>query len=174
MLSAEFYPAVMRMRRAFGSWQFLAAFILPAWVLLGYGIFGGSSGWTILGLLIAAPILAVALAVVASIVAFRVTVRPTKTPSWPDVAVLGAWHASIVWFGFFPSGAWTIGVFSVVIGIGAFWYAVTRFFRDARAALVEFADVSAARASVPNGQYGRVDSSGFDPDRPQDGQTLRI
>ncbi|NQX10021.1 MFS transporter [Microbacteriaceae bacterium VKM Ac-2855] len=164
----------MRARRAFGSWQFIAALILPAWVLLGYGIFGGSSGWTTLGLLIAAPILAVALAVVASIVAFRVTVRPTRSPAWPDIAVLGAWHASIIWFGFFPSGAWAIGMLSVVIGIAAFWYAVARFFGDARAALVEFADVSAARASVPNGQYGRVVGDGYDPERPQDGQTLRI
>lgn len=143
--------------------------MLPLWILLGYGLFGGSSGWTVLGLVIALPILAVCLVVVASIVAFRVTVRPTRTPAWGDVAALGAWHASLVVFGFFPPGAWAIGLLSVVLGLVAFWHSVWRFFGDARATLLAFAEASAVRAE---GTPHRVAGDGFDPERPQDGQTI--
>lgn len=157
----------MRTRRAFGSWQFPAAIVLPLWILLGYGLFGGSSGWTVLGLVIALPILSVALAVVASIVAFRVTVRPTRTPEWSDVAVVGAWHASLVAVGFFPPGAWAVAVLSVVLGVAAFWHSTWRFVTDARATLLAFAATSAEH---PDAAPRRVD--GFDPERPQDGQTI--
>lgn len=156
----------MRTRRAFGSWQYPAAVVLPLWILLGYGLFGGSSGWTVLGLVIALPILAVCLAVVASIVAFRVTVRPTRTPAWGDVAAVGAWHASLIAFGFFPPGAWALGLLSIVLGVVAFSHSVWRFFTDARATLLAFADVGAAQPQRP------VTGEGFDPDRPQDGQTI--
>lgn len=114
-------------RRAFGFWLYPAAIVLPLWILLGYGLFGGSSGWAVLGLVIALPILAVCLAVVTSIVAFRVTVRPTRTPAWGDVAALGSWHASLIAFGFFPPGAWVIGVLSVVLGLVAFWHSTWCF-----------------------------------------------
>ncbi|MHC2185013.1 hypothetical protein ACVLV4_000643 [Rathayibacter agropyri] len=157
----------MRTRRAFGSWQFPAAIALPLWILLGYGLFGGSSGWTVLGLVIALPILSVALAVVASIVAFRVTVRPTRTPEWSDVAVVGAWHVSLVAFGFVPPGWAALGLLSVVLGVGALWYSTWRFLSDARATLLAFATASAEHTeAAPR----RVD--GFDPERPQDGQTI--
>lgn len=156
----------MRTRRAFGSWQYPAAIVLPLWILLGYGLFGGSSGWTVLGLVIALPILALCLAVVASIVAFRVTVRPTRTPAWGDVAAVGAWHASLIAFGFFPPGAWALGLLSVVLGVVAFSHSLWRFVTDARATLLAFADVGAAQAQRP------VTGEGFDPERPQDGQTI--
>ncbi|QHC66851.1 hypothetical protein GSU68_09950 [Rathayibacter sp. VKM Ac-2759] len=158
----------MRTRRAFGSWQYPAAIVLPLWILLGYGLFGGSSGWTVLGLVIALPILAVCLAVVAGIVSFRVTVRPTRTPAWGDVAALGAWHASLFAFGFFPPGAWAIGLLSVLLGLVAFWHSTWRFATDARATLLAFAEAS----SVQTGAQAPIARDGFDPERPQDGQTI--
>ncbi|PPI48144.1 hypothetical protein [Rathayibacter iranicus] len=157
----------MRTRRAFGSWQFPAAIVLPLWILVGYGLFGGSSGWTVLGLVIALPILSVALAVVASIVAFRVTVRPTRTPAWGDVAAVGAWHLSLVALGFFPPGAWALGVLSVALGVAAFWHSTWRFVTDARATLLAF-----AAASTEHSEATTLRVDGFDPERPQDGQTI--
>ena len=164
----------MRTRRAFGSWQYPAAVVLPLWILLGYGLFGGSSGWTVLGLVIALPILALSLAVVASIVAFRVTVRPTRTTAWGDVAALGAWHASLIALGFFPPGAWALGLLSVLLGVVALGHSVWRFFHDARATLIAFAEASAVQAGGGPAQGGQrpVAGEGFDPERPQDGQTL--
>ncbi|MWV50153.1 hypothetical protein GRS96_12835 [Rathayibacter sp. VKM Ac-2803] len=158
----------MRTRRAFGSWQYPAAIVLPLWILLGYGLFGGSSGWTVLGLVVALPILAVSLAVVAGIVSFRVTVRPTRTPAWGDVAALGAWHASLIAFGFFPPGAWAIGLLSVLLGVVAFWHSTWRFLHDARATLLAFAEATSAETAP----HPAVVGDGFDPERPQDGQTL--
>ncbi|KZX21200.1 hypothetical protein [Rathayibacter tanaceti] len=117
--------------------------------------------------MIALPILAVALAVVASIVAFRVTVRPTRTPAWADVAVVGAWHLSLIALGFFPPGAWVIGLLSVVLGVAAFWHSTWRFLGDARATLLAFAETS----TTPPRPHP-VSGEGFDPERPQDGQTL--
>ncbi|AZZ55356.1 hypothetical protein [Rathayibacter iranicus] len=157
----------MRTRRAFGSWQFPAAIVLPLWILVGYGLFGGSSGWTVLGLVIALPILSVALAVVASIVAFRVTVRPTRIPAWGDVAAVGAWHLSLVALGFFPPGAWALGVLSVALGVAAFWHSTWRFVSDARATLLAF-----AAASTEHSEAATLRVDGFDPERPQDGQTI--
>ncbi|QHF20100.1 hypothetical protein GTU71_03980 [Rathayibacter sp. VKM Ac-2762] len=159
----------MRTRRAFGSWQFPAAIVLPLWILLGYGVFGGSSGWTVLGLVIALPILAVALAAVAAIVAFRVTVRPTRTPAWGDVVVVGAWHLSLIAFGFFPPGAWALGLLSVVLGVAAFWHSGWRFLADARATLLAFSEAASVQAE---GAHRPVAGEGFDPERPQDGQTI--
>ncbi|ROQ64142.1 hypothetical protein EDF36_1097 [Rathayibacter sp. PhB152] len=161
----------MRTRRAFGSWLYPAAVVLPLWILLGYGLFGGSSGWTVLGLVIALPILAVGLAVVASVVAFRVTVRPSRTPAWGDVAALGAWHVSLIAFGFFPPGAWALGLLSILLGVVAFTHSVWRFFTDARATLLAFA--AAAEVQAQGGpQPQPVTDDRFDPDRPQDGQTI--
>jgi hypothetical protein len=160
----------MRTRRAFGSWQYPAAIVLPLWILLGYGLFGGSSGWTVLGLVIALPILALSLAAVASIVAFRVTVRPTRTPAWGDVAAVGTWHVSLIALGFFPPGAWAIGLLSVLLGVVAFGHSAWRFLHDARATLIAFAEASAVQAQ--GGRRPPVVGEGFDPERPQDGQTL--
>ncbi|SMH36806.1 hypothetical protein SAMN06295885_1282 [Rathayibacter oskolensis] len=159
----------MRTRRAFGSWQYPAAIVLPLWILLGYGLFGGSSGWTVLGLVVALPILAVCLAVVAAIVSFRVTVRPTRTPAWGDVAAVGAWHASLLAFGFFPPGAWAIGLLSMVLGLVAFWHSTWRFVTDARATLLAFAEATSVQGA---GGPRPVAGDGFDPERPQDGQTI--
>lgn len=143
--------------------------MLPLWILIGYGLFGGSSGWTVLGLLIALPILAVALAVVAGIVAFRVTVRPTRTPSWSDVAVVGAWHLSLIAVGFFAPGAAALGLLSVILGAAAFWHSTWRFLADARATLLAFSQ----SAAVPTeGGTRPVAEERFDPERPQDGQTI--
>ncbi|ALS56516.1 hypothetical protein [Rathayibacter toxicus] len=155
----------MRMRRAFCSWQFPAAILIPLWILIGYGFFGGSSGWTLLGLVIALPILALCLAVVASLVVFRITVRPTRTPGWSDVVVVGAWQLSLVAFGFFPPGAWALGIVSVALGLVAFWHSVWRFLADARATLLSFT-VRAQGVSSP------VVGKGINPERPQDGQTI--
>ncbi|KQQ00691.1 MULTISPECIES: hypothetical protein [unclassified Rathayibacter] len=160
----------MRTRRAFGSWQYPAAIVLPLWILLGYGLFGGSSGWTVLGLVIALPILAVCLTVVAGIVSFRVTVRPTRTPAWGDVAALGAWHASLFAFGFFPPGAWAIGLLSILLGLVAFWHSTWRFVTDARATLLAFAEAT----STQTGAQHPIVGDRYDPERPQDGQTIVV
>ncbi|WP_146077435.1 hypothetical protein [Rathayibacter rathayi] len=161
----------MRTRRAFGSWQFPAAIVLPLWIFLGYGLFGGASGWTVLALLIALPILAVALAVVAGIIAFRVTVRPTRTPAWGDVAVMGAWHLSLIAFGFFPPDGAALGLLSVVLGVAAFCYSIRRFLIDARATLLAFSQAAVVQTE---GGSRPVSAEGFDPERPQDGQTIVV
>ena len=77
--------------------------MLPAWLFVGWGFFGGG-GWGFLGLLITAPIVFVALLVIALIVYARPTVRRTRAVSWKDVALYVVLHGSIIGLGFFGSG----------------------------------------------------------------------
>lgn len=175
-------------RKAFGSWFFAAAVVLPLWVLVGYGVFGGSSGWTVLGLLILTPILALALLVVAFLVAFRPSLRGDRGPEPRDIIVIGAWHLSIIAFGFFPTGAWLVGLVGIVLGLASFWFSLGRLVTSSKVVLDAFTvvpgstgPVSAGSHDAPRaagGMYGRgappAPEASFDPTRPQDGQTIRL
>jgi hypothetical protein len=119
----------MILRRAFYWWQFPAALVLPAWLLVGWGIFG-SGGWSFLGLIILCPVLFIALIAVALIIFARSGVRSARAVSWRDVGLLAAWHASIVAFGFFtPASGW-VAVAGILLGLAAFWITLGELFSD--------------------------------------------
>lgn len=120
----------MVFRRASFYWQFIAALLLPAWVLIGRGIIRSDVGWDFLFYLVLCPILCVVLLVVAAITVARKQVRTAKALSWTDVAVLLPWHAAIIAYGFFASSLVAVAV--VVIGIVAFWVAVWQLFTETR------------------------------------------
>jgi hypothetical protein len=148
----------MILRRAFYRWQFLAAVILPAWVLIGWGIFG-SGGWTFLGLLILCPVLFVALGAVAGIIFARGSVRADRAVSWRDVALLAAWHAAIVGFGFFgPATGW-FAVLGILIGLAALWTSVWELITETSRRLKETLD---AYQQAANPQQVRSPRDGFE------------
>lgn len=123
----------MILRRPFYWWLFPSAVILPAWLLIGFAIFG-SGGWTFLGLLIACPILFIAMLAIGGIIYARRSVRDAKAVSWYDVGLLAAWHASIVAFGcFIPGATGWIAVLSVLLGLATFWVSLWELLAETRA-----------------------------------------
>lgn len=122
----------MILRKAFYWWLFPSAVILPAWLLVGWAIFG-SGGWTFLGLLIACPILFVAMIAVGGIIYARKSVRDAKAVSWIDVGILAAWQISIIAFGcFIPGAASWIAVLGVLLGLAAFWLSLWQLLTETR------------------------------------------
>ncbi|GAB2513559.1 MFS transporter [Paramicrobacterium agarici] len=146
----------MFLRRAVYYWQLAAVLLLPLWLFVGWGIWGGSA-WTFVGVVVAAPVLFVALLIVTLVIYGRAEVRNHNAVSWIDMAILLAWHASIVGFGCFGPTASLFAVLTVVFGLTAFWVALWELVRSvtrrARDTLKEFE----AMASGPT--HGTVHSS---------------
>jgi len=118
-------------RRTFFRWQFPAVVVLPLWLLIGSSIFG-SGGWAVLGIFFGAVLLGLGLLAVSGLIFARREVREQRALSWPDVGVLGLWHVLIIALGFSEDPSGWLSVLVVVVGIGAFWYAVWALFDAAR------------------------------------------
>jgi hypothetical protein len=142
----------MYLRRALFYWQFIAAIVLPSWVLIGRGIILDGVGWDLLLYLVLCPILFVVMLAVAGLTAARKSVRDARAVSWTDAAVIGAWHIAIIAYGFATSSVLSIVI--VVIALVAFWNAVWQLFAETRqrvqAALsLDPIDVGTYRAQTP-------------------------
>lgn len=137
----------MFLRRAVYYWQLAAVLLLPLWLFVGWGIWGGSA-WTFFGVVVAAPILFVALLIVTLVIYGRAEVREHNALSWTDVGILAVWHASIIGFGCFGSTASLFAVLTAVFGLTAFWVALWELVRSvtrkARATLKEFESMTGA------------------------------
>ena len=122
----------MIIRRAFYHWQFIAAAALPLWLLVGSAIFG-SGGWAVVGVFFGAVTLGLGLLVVALVIFARKDVREARMVSWPDVGVLGLWHVLIVSIGFSNNSSGWVALLVVLVGVGAFWFALWELVTAARA-----------------------------------------
>ncbi|MEO6201364.1 MAG: MFS transporter [Cryobacterium sp.] len=121
----------MILRRIFYYWQFIAVGALPLWLIVGSSLFG-EGGWEVLGVTLGAIALGVALLAVALLIFARKEVREAKAVSWPDVGVLALWHALVVGVGFYAAASPWLSALAVVVGIGAFWFAIWELFDAAR------------------------------------------
>jgi hypothetical protein len=193
------YPECMTARRAFFYWQFLAAVLLPLWVLIGRGFFGAAVGWQFLVLLVLMPLLSIAMFAVGGVTAARKDVRTNRAVAWLDVAVIGAWHLTILSLGFFlvdsnaggerGSSAFTqlagadaeplssalanvSGALVVLFAAGAFWLAVWQFVRETRARVKGAIEILErdARWVNPEGLPSRLAA----PEGPAAGRVIRI
>ncbi|MCW4459335.1 MFS transporter [Microbacterium sp. MPKO10] len=142
----------MFLRRAVYYWQLAAVLLLPLWLFVGWGIWGGSA-WTFLGVVVAAPILFVALLIVTLVIYGRAEVRDSNAVSWIDVATIAAWHVSIIAFGFFGATASMFAVLTVVFGLTAFWVALWELVRSvtrrAKETMREFEKMAGGTAHGP-------------------------
>jgi hypothetical protein len=122
----------MPIRRAFFVWQFVAAAVLPLWVLLGYALWGsGLSG--LFGMALLAPLLVIAELGLAVLFTTRASVRRSRALDWPAIGVLALFHAAVIGLGFFgPASAW-FGVVAVAAALGGYWLAVYSLVREVRA-----------------------------------------
>jgi hypothetical protein len=120
----------MVVRKAFYYWQFAAVAVLPAWLLLGWALWG--AGGDFAGVAIATPFLVLALLGVAGTTFARKSARTTRTASWWDVGIAGAWHASVIATGFFTAGISLFAALAVALGIAAFWSAAWQLVDETR------------------------------------------
>lgn len=120
----------MLLRRLLYRWQFLAAIALPGWLLVGWGVFGGS-GWVFPFLVFGVLALALFLVIVSALMRARPSVRETHALSWWDVAVLVAWHLCLVGLGFFGATTGLFTMLSIGLGLAGFWYAVSALIAEA-------------------------------------------
>ncbi|TFC83844.1 MFS transporter [Cryobacterium cheniae] len=121
----------MFLRRVFYYWQFIAALVLPAWLLIGASVYG-SGGWDVVGSFFTGLVVGVSLLGVSLIFFARAAVRSTRMVSWADVGVLTLWHALIVAMGFTYGVAPGLAALVILVGIGAFWFAIWELVDAAR------------------------------------------
>lgn len=104
-----------------------------------------------LGIFFGAVLLGVGLLAVSGLIFARREVREQRALSWLDVGVLGLWQLLIIALGFSKDASGWLSVFVVVVGIGAFWYAVWALFDAARKrvrAMVDLIEQTAAGAGA--------------------------
>jgi hypothetical protein len=120
----------MLVRRGFYYWQFIAALVLPIWVLVGRGIISAGIGWDFVLYLVLCPILCVSMLAVSGLTSARKKVRSSKALSSIDIAALSAWHAAIIVYGFFSSAP--LATIIVLLAIAAFWVAAWQLYTETR------------------------------------------
>ncbi len=122
----------MWLRRAFFHWLIPAAFLLPVWLLVGWGVFQGGAGPFLWVLFIAVPSVFLGQLLLTLLVRARPTVRAQRAVSWWDVAGFTLWHALTIAVGFF--GAWFVPLLvgAIVVAITLFWLSLWQLWSEAR------------------------------------------
>jgi hypothetical protein len=159
----------MVLRRAILRWQLFAIPVLPLWLLVGFGVFGGGAGGFFL-LFIAAVVLFAFLAVLAGITRLRPPVRDTRAVGAWDAAVTVAFHVALVGLGFFGATGVAFGVAAALLGLTTFWltaWQLTREWRDRVSGAV-------ARASARVDLGSRSSVRPGPRRRPDDGDTIVV
>ncbi|MFJ4164391.1 MFS transporter permease [Microbacterium sp. NPDC089698] len=121
----------MWIRRAFFSWLFPAALVLPLWLFIGWGVFQ-AGGWAFLWVLfVALPSVLVGELALAFLVRARPTVREERAVSWRDVLGFTIWHGLTIALGFFPEHAfgWIL-TGTIVAFLGLFWSTLWQLWKD--------------------------------------------
>ncbi|MEO7349603.1 MAG: MFS transporter [Terrimesophilobacter sp.] len=120
----------MWLRRVFFYAQFWMIPVLPLWLLIVRGMSIVGSGWDLMVLLFAAPLLSLALIVVMGLTMARKAVRRARMLSWIDVGILGALYLSVM-----VAGLYSLPIFAVLaisLAIVAFWSAVWQWVTETR------------------------------------------
>ena len=110
-----------------------AAFLLPAWLLVGWAVFR-AGGWAFLWVLfLAIPAVFIGQLVLTMLVRARGTVRAQRAVSWWDVLGFTAWHMLVISLGFFEQSWWAPAmVATIFVGIGLLWLTLWQLWREAK------------------------------------------
>ena len=123
----------MWLRRAYFYWLVPAAFVLPVWLLVGWGVFN-AGGWAFLWVLfLAIPGMFIWQLVLTLLVRARGTVRAERAVSWWDVLGFTVWHLLVISLGFFNPAWWApVLVVALLVGVGMFWLELWQLWREAK------------------------------------------
>lgn len=154
-------------RRALFYWQFTAAILLPVWVVVGQGLFGGTDGWDLVVYIVLGIILGIAMFITAGLTMARKQVRSTKSVSSQDALVLTLWHVAIIAYGFYSQPLLATAI--VILTTVAFWSALWQLFTETRARVKNA--FAMPDLVVDNGQ---VDAGHYDARSPGQGQIIVV
>ncbi len=144
------------MRRAFFVWLIPAAFLLPLWLLIGWGVFN-AGGWAFLWVLfLAIPSVFIGQLVLTLLVRARGTVRAERAVSWWDVLGFSVWHLLTISLGFYNQAWWAPAmVLTVVVGLALFWLELVQLWREAKPSALLHAHDRGHRLHPRPGSPGR-------------------
>lgn len=122
----------MAFRRVFYRWLWLAALVLPFWLLLGWGVFG-ASGWAFLWVIfIAVPSVLLGELALALLTRSRPSVARERAASWWDVLGFSVWHLLTIAVGLFDQRWFSAALAAaIIVGIGMFWLQFWQLRREA-------------------------------------------
>ncbi|WP_345750455.1 MFS transporter permease [Microbacterium rhizophilus] len=122
----------MALRRIFSRWLWPAAFVLPLWLLIGWGI-SDAGGWAFLWVLfVALPSVFVAQAGFTLLNRARPSVRRTGMVSWLDVAGFGVWHVLTIVVGLFSEAWFGLSLtLAILAAVGVLWLQIRQLWREA-------------------------------------------
>jgi hypothetical protein len=119
------------LRRALHRWQPVAVVVLPAWLLVGWALFG-TGGWELLLVVIAAGALGVGLLVALGLVRARRSVRESRAVSALDAAVLGVLTLAVIGTGTYSAISTWCAVVAVLAAVALVALAVRQLVTEAR------------------------------------------
>src|SRR4051794_40532509 len=130
---AQAYHRSMWVRRAFYGWLLPAAFLLPLWLLIGWGVFR-AGGWAFIWVIfLAIPSVFIGQLALGLLVKARGTVRAERAVSWWDVVGFSLWHVLTIACGFFnPAWFWAVFFGAVLVGVGLFWLVLWELLAEAK------------------------------------------
>jgi hypothetical protein len=117
-------------RRILFTAQFVAAIVLPTWVLVGRGLLDDGIGWEFLVYIVICPFLAIAMLAVAGLITARRDVRLRRAVSWLDAGLLSAWWLAIAAYGLWASTVLAVAI--VVLAVVIFWSSAWQLFTETR------------------------------------------
>jgi hypothetical protein len=123
----------MWLRRAFFGWLIPAAFLLPLWLFIGWGVFD-AGGWAFLWVLfLAIPSVFLGQLILTLLVRSRASVRAARAVSWWDVLGFTVWHCLTISLGFFNQAWWApVFILTMFVGVGMIWLETWQLLREAR------------------------------------------
>ncbi|KDA06201.1 MFS transporter permease [Microbacterium sp. CH12i] len=125
----------MWLRSAFYRWLMPAAFLLPLWLLIGWGIFN-AGGWAFLWVLfIAIPSVFLGQLLLTLLVRARPSARETRMVSWWDVLGFTVWHGLTIAVGCYPQTWFPLLLTgAIVVAVAMFWLMLWQLWSEARGA----------------------------------------
>lgn len=109
-----------------------AAIVLPAWLLIGWTVFGHGV-WGFIGLLIVAGVSVLALLLLSAVLALRPSVRATGLLRPVEVVLLLSIAIGLVWLGFWGPSSGIGAAIAIAAYLAAFWAAIAAFAAEFRA-----------------------------------------
>ncbi len=152
----------MWLREAFFRWLLPAAFLLPIWLLVGWGVFN-AGGWAFLWVLfIAIPSVFFGQLILTLLVRSRPSVRDTRAVSWWDVVGFALWHVLTIAVGCYPQNWFPLLLAAaILVAVLLFWSTLRQLWSESKASTTGIRFTTVAGAGAPQPERSRSHSEVF-------------